>query len=235
MSKPYPESSGIKSWAEEDRPREKLLQKGKHMLSESELIAILVRTGTKKNDALQVSKDLLGKVQNDLNALSKLSVKDMLALNVKGIGETKAITIVAALELGRRRQSSEVKDREKITSSRDIFEVLHPLLADKLHEEFWILLLNRANKVIDKMSISSGGLTGTVADVRMIFNHAIQSQATSIVLSHNHPSGNLSPSQSDIDLTKKMVSAGETLDIKVLDHVIIGDNRYYSFADEGMI
>ena len=235
MSKPYPESSGIKSWAEEDRPREKLLQKGKHMLSESELIAILVRSGTKKNDALQVSKELLGKVQNDLNALSKLSVKDMLSLKVKGIGETKAITIVAALELGRRRQSSEVKDKEKITSSRDIFDALHPLLADKPHEEFWILLLNRANKVIDKMSISSGGLTGTVADVRMIFNHAIKSQATSIVLSHNHPSGNLSPSQSDIDLTKKMVRAGETLDIKVLDHLIIGENRYYSFADEGMI
>jgi len=235
MSQPYPESSGIKSWAEEDRPREKLLQKGKHMLSESELIAILVRTGTKKNDALQVSKDLLGKVQNDLNALSKLSVKDMLALKVKGIGETKAITIVAALELGRRRQSSEVKDKEKITSSRDIFEVLHPLLADKPHEEFWILMLNRANKVIDKMFISSGGLTGTVADVRMIFNHAIKSHATSIVLSHNHPSGNLSPSQSDIDLTKKMVRAGETLDIKVLDHLIIGENQYYSFADEGMI
>jgi DNA repair protein RadC len=159
----------------------------------------------------------------------------MLGLGVKGIGETKAITIVAALELGRRRQSSEVKEKEKFTSSRDIFEAIYPMLADKQHEEFWILLLNRANKLIEKILISTGGLTGTVADVRMIFEHAIKSKATSVILSHNHPSGNLSPSQTDIDLTKKMVKAGETLDIKVLDHIIIGDNRYYSFADEGMI
>ncbi|MEO5673501.1 MAG: DNA repair protein RadC [Chitinophagales bacterium] len=235
MEKSYPESSGIKSWAEEDRPREKLMQKGKQSLSESELIAILVRTGTEKNDALQVSKELLNKVKNDLNELSKLSVKDMLGLSVKGIGETKAITIVAALELGRRRQSSEVKEKEKFTSSRDIFETIYPMLADKQHEEFWILLLNRANKLIEKIQISTGGLTGTVADVRMIFEHAIKSKATSVILSHNHPSGNLSPSQTDIDLTKKMVKGGETLDIKVLDHIIIGDNQYYSFADEGMI
>ena len=234
-SRPYPESSGIKSWAEEDRPREKLAQKGKQALSESELLAILIRTGTRKQDAVQVAKELMSKVKNDLNFLSKFSVKDLLSLRVKGLGETKAITIVAALELGRRRLASEARELPKISNSREAFEVLYPLLADKPHEEFWIMLLNRANKVMETLPISSGGLTGTVADVRMIFEHAIKSRATSIMLCHNHPSGNLSPSQLDIDLTKKLVKAGETLDVKVLDHIIIGDGKYYSFADEGMM
>jgi DNA repair protein RadC len=236
-AQPYPEptSAGIKSWAEEDRPREKLLLKGKHTLSESELIAILVRTGTKEKTAVDVAKDLMRKVNNDLDTLGKLSVKDILGFGLPGIGETKAITIVAALELGRRRQTSEVKEREKIITSRDAFDMLYPLVADKFHEEFWIVLLNRGNKVIEKILVSSGGLTGTIADVRMIFNHAIKSQATSLVLCHNHPSGNVSPSQTDIDLTKKLVKAGETLDVKVVDHLIIGENKYYSFADEGML
>jgi DNA repair protein RadC len=234
-SKPYSEPSGIKSWAEEDRPREKLFQKGKQSLSESELIAILLRTGTREKTAVDVAKELMRKANNDLSALSKFSVKDILDFNLPGIGETKAITIVAALELGRRRQAAGVKDRLKISTSRDAFDVLHPLLADKPHEEFWIMLLNRANKVMETLPISSGGLTGTVADVRMIFEHAIKSKATSIMLCHNHPSGNLSPSQLDIDLTKKLVKAGETLDVKVLDHLIIGENKYYSFADEGMM
>lgn len=233
--KAYAEPSGIKSWAEEDRPREKLLLKGKQALSESELIAILLRTGTKENDAVKVAKDLLSKVKNDLNVLSKYSVKDLMALQVKGLGETKAITIVAAMELGRRRQSSEAKELLKISSSRDAFEVLHPLLADKPHEEFWIMLLSHGNRIMETLPVSTGGLTGTVADVRMIFEHAIKSKATSIMLCHNHPSGNLYPSQADMDLTKKMVKAGETLDIKVLDHLIIGENKYYSFADEGMM
>ncbi|HYV95665.1 MAG TPA: DNA repair protein RadC [Chitinophagales bacterium] len=236
-AQPYPEptSTGIKSWAEEDRPREKLILKGKHTLSESELIAILVRTGTKEKTAVDVAKDLMRKVNNDLDALGKLSVKDILNFGLPGIGETKAITIVAALELGRRRLTSEVKDKEKIITSRDAYDMLYPLVADKSHEEFWIVLLNRGNKVIEKILVSSGGLTGTVADVRMIFNHAIKSQATSLVLCHNHPSGNVSPSQTDIDLTKKLVKAGETLDIKVVDHLIIGENKYYSFADEGLL
>jgi DNA repair protein RadC len=235
--KPYPEPSGIKSWAVEDRPREKLLLKGKQALSESELIAILLRTGTKEFTAVDVAKKLMNKVGNDLNALAKLSVKDILGIKeLKGIGETKAITIVAALELGRRRQSSVAREIPKISSSRDAFEVLYPFLADKPHEEFWIMLLNRGNKVIGMPEkVSSGGLTGTVADVRMIFEQAIKSKATSIMLCHNHPSGNLSPSQMDIDLTKKLVKAGETLDIKVLDHLIIGENQYYSFADEGLM
>lgn len=234
-SRLYPEPSGIKSWAEEDRPREKLAQKGKQALSESELLAILIRTGTREQDAVQVAKELMSKVKNDLNFLSKFSVKDLLSLKVKGLSETKAITIVAALELGRRRLASEARELPKISNSSEAFDVLYPLLADKPHEEFWIMLLNRANKVMETLPISSGGLTGTVADVRMIFEHAIKSRATSIMLCHNHPSGNLSPSQLDIDLTKKLVKAGETLDVKVLDHLIIGDGKYYSFADEGMI
>jgi len=234
-SKSYSEPSGIKSWAEEDRPREKLFQKGKQSLSESELIAILLRTGTREKTAVDIAKELMKKANNDLNALSKFSVKDILDFKLPGIGETKAITIVAALELGRRRQSSEVRDREKVTSSREAFDAFYPLIADKQHEEFWIMLLNRGNKIIEIISVSSGGLTGTVADARMIFEHAIKSKATSIMLCHNHPSGNLSPSQLDIDLTRKLVKAGETLDIKVLDHLIIGENKYYSFADEGMM
>ncbi|MBA3647441.1 MAG: DNA repair protein RadC [Chitinophagales bacterium] len=234
-AKNYPEPTGIKSWAEEDRPREKLLLKGKHTLSESELIAILVRTGTKEKNAVEVAKALMHSVQNDLNELAKLSVKDILNIGIDGLGETKAITIVAALELGRRKQFAEVKEKEKIGSSRDAFEILYGNLADKNHEEFWILLLNRANKVMEKINISTGGLTGTVADVRLIFNHAIKSQAVSIVLCHNHPSGNLKPSSTDIELTKKVKQAGTVLEISILDHLIIGDNKYYSFADEGML
>jgi DNA repair protein RadC len=231
----YPESTGIKTWAEEDRPREKLLLKGTHSLSESELIAILLRTGTKESTAVDVGMNLMRKVNNDLHALSKLSVKDILQLKVQGIGETKATTIVAAMELGRRRQLSQVKERDKITSSRDAFEILHPRLADLKHEEFWIVLLNRANKVTAIERISEGGLTGTVADPRRIFNNALKAEATSIILSHNHPSGNIQPSTMDIELTKKLKKAGEVLDISVYDHLIIGENNYYSFADEGML
>jgi DNA repair protein RadC len=231
----YPESTGIKTWAEEDRPREKLLLKGTHSLSESELIAILLRTGAKESTAVDVGMNLMRKVNNDLHALSKLSVKDILQLKVQGIGETKATTIVAAMELGRRRQLSQVKERDKITSSRDAFEILQPRLGDLKHEEFWIVLLNRANKVTAIERISEGGLTGTVADPRRIFNNALKAEATSIILSHNHPSGNIQPSTMDIELTKKLKKAGEVLDISVYDHLIIGENNYYSFADEGML
>lgn len=231
----YPESTGIKTWAEEDRPREKLLLKGTHSLSESELIAILLRTGTKESTAVDAGMNLMRKVNNDLHALSKLSVKDILQLKVQGIGETKATTIVAAMELGRRRQLSQVKERDKITSSRDAFEILQPRLGDLKHEEFWIVLLNRANKVTAIERISEGGLTGTVADPRRIFNNALKAEATSIILSHNHPSGNIQPSSMDIELTKKLKKAGEVLDISVYDHLIIGENNYYSFADEGML
>ncbi|MBK9730593.1 MAG: DNA repair protein RadC [Chitinophagaceae bacterium] len=231
----YPEPSGIKSWAEEDRPREKLLLKGKHTLTESELIAILLRTGTREKTAVDISMELLKRTNNDLAALGKLTVHDFLNLGISGIGETKAITIVAALELGRRRQLSAVKEKDKITSSRDAFDILYPKMADFRYEEFWILLLNRANKVIGVERISEGGLTGTVADPRKIFNVAIKADATSVILCHNHPSGNLHPSQADIELTKKMKEAGKVLEILVFDHLIIGDAKYYSFADEGMM
>lgn len=231
----YPEPSGIKSWAEEDRPREKLLMKGKHTLTESELIAILLRTGTRDKTAVDISMELLKRNNNDLAALGKLTVKDFLSLGISGIGETKAITIIAALELGRRRQLSAVKGKDKISSSRDAFDILYPRMADFRYEEFWILLLNRANKVIGIERISEGGLTGTVADPRKIFNVAIQTDATSVILCHNHPSGNLHPSTADIELTKKMKEAGKVLEITVFDHLIIGDGKYYSFADEGMM
>ncbi|MBA2422088.1 MAG: DNA repair protein RadC [Chitinophagales bacterium] len=231
----YPEPSGIKTWAEEDRPREKLLLKGKHSLTESELIAILLRTGTRERTAVDVAMELMKNSGNDLNALSKLTVKDILALGINGIGETKAITIVAALELGRRRQTTEAREKDKISSSKDCYDVLQPLIADVKHEEFWILMLNRANKVIAVERMSEGGLTGTVADPRKIFNSAIKSDATSVILCHNHPSGNLTPSSTDIELTKKMKEAGKILEISVLDHLIIGENKYYSFADEGMM
>ncbi len=231
----YPEPSGIKAWAEEDRPREKLNLKGKHALSESELIAILLRTGTKDRTAVDIAMELMKRANHDLNVLSRYSVKDLLALGLPGIGETKAITIVAALELGRRRQLSEAKMKDKITSSRDAFDLFYPKMADFNHEVFYVMMLNRANKVLSIQSISEGGLTGTVADPRKIFNAAIKAEAVSIILCHNHPSGNIHPSNVDIDLTKKLKEAGKFLDIVVFDHLIIGENRYYSFADEGML
>lgn len=233
--KSYPEPAGIKSWAEEDRPREKLLLKGKHTLTESELIAILLRTGSAKQTAVDISMDLLKHTNNDLNALGKLTVRDLLALRIHGIGETKAITLIAALELGRRRQLSAAKEKDTITCSRDAFEILYPRMSDFRYEEFWIMLLNRSNKVIGTERISEGGLTGTIADPRRIFNVAIRFDATSVLLCHNHPSGSTQPSNQDIELTKKLREAGKLLDISVFDHLIIGDGRYYSFADEGMI
>lgn len=229
------EPSGIRSWAEEDRPREKLMMKGKHNLSESELLAILLRTGTREQTAVDIAMSLLRHADHDLNVLGKFSVNELVALGIRGIGITKAITIVAALELGRRRQLSVTKEKSRISCSRDAFEILHPHMSDFRHEEFWILLLNRANKVVATERISEGGLTGTIADPRRIFNAALKANATSIILSHNHPSGSIQPSTADIQLTRKMSEAGKFLEISVFDHLIIGDGKYYSFADEGML
>ncbi len=225
----------LKEWADEDKPREKLLLKGKQALTDAELLAILLRSGSRNESVVELSKKLLLKVGNDLNELGKLSVKDILSFGFKGIGETKAVTLVASLELGRRRQSAEIKERTKISSSKDTFELMSPCLSDLIHEEFWIILLNRANKVMSKEQLSTGGITGTVVDARRVFNLAIQSNAVSIILCHNHPSGNTSPSVQDISLTKKLKEAGTLLEIAVLDHLIIADKRYYSFADEGML
>lgn len=229
----YHQRTSIKAWAEEDRPREKLLNQGRTALSNAELIAILIGSGTPETSAVDLSKTILSSVQDQLHELGKLPIQEL--TQFKGIGEAKAITIVAALELGRRRKNAEVLKRSKITSSQDVFNVMYARLSDLPHEEFWVLLLNRANKVIKTQRISSGGVSGTVADAKLIFNSAIAHLASSIILCHNHPSGNLKPSNADVQLTKKLKAGGEMLDISVLDHLIIGDESYFSFADEGML
>lgn len=223
----------ILSWAEEDRPREKLLLKGKSALSDAELIAILIGSGTKSMSAVDVGKLILSQAGNNLNELARFSVKDL--QKIKGIGEAKAISIVSALELGRRRKESEFTEKAKVSCSNDIYQLMKPELMDLPKEEFWVLLLNRANRLIKKEQISSGGVSGTVADPKIIFKFALEQYASSIVLVHNHPSGNLKPSQNDITLTDKMKAAGKLLEIPVLDHVIFSDQGYLSFADEGML
>jgi DNA repair protein RadC len=223
----------IKNWNPEDRPREKLLLKGTSALSDAELIAILIGSGTANLSAVDVSKKILLHGNNNLNELAKLSVKEL--MKVKGIGEAKAITIVAALELGRRRKETDTEEKPKITTSKDAYDLLKGDLMDLPHEEFWVLLLNRANRVIKKKRVSEGGVSGTVADPRIIFKMALEELASGIVVAHNHPSGNLTPSQSDINLTKKIKEAGKLLDIQLFDHVIVGEQKYFSFADEGLV
>lgn len=223
----------IKNWALEDRPREKLLAKGISSLSNAELIAILIGSGSKNESAVELSKIILNKVKNNLNELGKLTVNDLQAN--KGIGEAKAITIIAALELGRRRKLADILIKNKITSSKDVFELFQQITGDLPYEEFWILLLNRSNKIIDKLKISQGGTSGTVIDVKLILKDAIEKLATSIILCHNHPSGNTQPSEIDISITTKLKEAAKIMEIPVLDHIIITDSSYYSFADEGIL
>lgn len=223
----------IKSWAEEDRPREKLMQKGKAALSEAELLAILIGSGTVSMSAVELCKQILASVDNNLHDLAKLNLTDL--QKFKGIGEAKAITIMAALELGRRRKEAEIQKRTTINSSNDAFLLMKSNLMDLPYEEFWIILLNKANQVIKKLQISRGGLAGTVADVRLIFKYAIENLASGIILVHNHPSGNANPSTQDISLTKKVKEAGLLMEILVLDHLIFTDNGYYSFADESIL
>lgn len=223
----------IKDWSEADRPREKLLSNGIQSLSDAELIAILIGSGSRELSAVELSKLILSESKNDLNIIAKKSISDLMLF--KGIGEAKSISILAALELGKRRDSSLVEERKKITSSQDIFKLMGMKFRDLPYEEFWVLYLNRSNKVIDKVKMSQGGISGTVVDVRLILKKAVESLASSIILSHNHPSGQLKASQQDIELTKKLQKASEYLDIKVLDHLIFADNQYYSFADEGLI
>lgn len=223
----------IKSWAKADRPREKLVSKGKQQLSNTELLAILLGSGNKNESALDLAKRVLNFFENDLNQLGKTDLQTL--QQFKGIGEVKAIKIIATLELGRRRQLTTISSKPQINSSHDAFRTIAPLIIDLPHEEFWIILLNRANRVIGRAQISSGGVAGTVVDAKVIFRKAIQSLACSMILVHNHPSGNLNPSQADIGLTNKLVKAGQTLDVLVLDHLIIGAQGYYSFADEQLI
>ncbi|MFA6277865.1 MAG: DNA repair protein RadC [Pedobacter sp.] len=229
----YDQKLGIKAWAEADRPREKMLLQGRRQLTDAELIAILIGSGSRTETAVDLSKRILSFYQNDLAKLAKLNVKEL--SKFKGIGEAKAIAIVAALELGRRRKEIEEDGPVKITSSKDVYFILKPELTDLPHEEFWVLLLNRANFVIGKHFISKGGQAGTVVDPKIIFKVAIEQNASSIVLAHNHPSGNLTASEADIKITKRLIEAGKILEITVYDHLIISDHSFLSMADEGLI
>tara|TARA_Y100001949_G_C15929406_1_gene304926 strand:- start:106 stop:807 length:702 start_codon:yes stop_codon:yes gene_type:complete len=223
----------ITQWAEEDRPREKLLLKGKSSLSDAELIGILLGSGTKTLSAVDLAKQILNSVGNDLHALAKMSVSDL--CKFKGIGEAKAISIVSALELGRRRKDAEPVKQPRITCSDDAYQLLKPELTDLPHEEFWIILLKRNNQVIRKEQVSFGGVSGTIVDPKMIFKKALDNLASGMILVHNHPSGNLKPSQADIQLTKKLKTSGELLEIPIYDHIIFTDHGYYSFSDQAMI
>jgi len=229
----YKVSKGIRSWAEDDRPREKLLAKGRSVLTDAELIAILFGSGSRNETAVDLAKKVLSSQENNLDTLGKMSVREL--MEFKGIGEAKAIGLIAALELGRRRKGTMPQKRTRITGSQDAFDEVYPVMADLPHEEFWVLLLNRANEVIGRKHLSKGGVSGTVVDAKIIFKMATEKLASAIILAHNHPSGNLKPSQADIDLTNKMRDAGNILDILVLDHLIIGNGAYYSFKDEGRL
>ncbi len=226
---PFP----ITNWAEDDRPREKLMIKGKNALSDAELIAILIGSGSRNESAVQLSKRILSNFDNNLNALGKLSIKQL--TEFKGIGEAKAISIIAAMELGRRRREMEAIELKQIGSSKSVFEIMQPIIGELQHEEFWILYLNYSNKVIAKSQLSKGGITGTVVDIRIVFKIALEQNATSIILSHNHPSGKLQPSDADIIITKKIKMAGQQSDIPVLDHLIITEKGFYSFNDNGFL
>ncbi len=226
-------SSSIKSWAEDDKPREKLMLKGKAALSDAELLAILLRSGSKNESAVDLSKRILYENDNKLSNLSKCTLKQLLCF--KGIGEAKAVSIVAALELGQRRKVELGQLWTKIESSRMVYDLMQPLLGDLAHEEFWVLLLNNSNKIIHQQKLSKGGLTATVVDVRILFKLALEHQAVGIILCHNHPSGQLTPSETDLRITKKIKQAAMLFDIMVLDHLIVTEQAYYSFADENIL
>ena len=228
-----PTSFAIKYWAEDDKPREKLMLKGKSALSDAELIAILIGSGSRNESAVELSKRILISTENNLNALGKLSLKQLTTF--KGIGEAKAVAIIAALELGRRRRAEDTAELKKITSSKAVFEIMQPIIGELMHEEFWVLYLNNSNKVMHKSQISKGGITGTVVDTRIIYKTALEHNATSLILCHNHPSGVLQASEADKQITRKLKEAGKQLDILVLDHVIITEKSYFSFADKGIL
>ena len=229
----YTNRVSIKNWAEDDRPREKLLLKGKNALSDAELLTLLLGTGNRLESAVDVAKGILREVKDNLVELSRLGINDLTGF--KGIGKAKAIIIIAALELGRRRNEAEVITKDKIANSTDAYHIFRSTISDLPYEEFWIILLNKANRVIRKCIISEGGVSGTVVDPKKIFKIALDNHASSIILGHNHPSGNIQPSDADHKITKKIKEAGIMLDVAVLDHLIIGDDSYYSFADEGTL
>lgn len=226
-------SFSIKDWADDDRPREKLVQKGRSILSDAELIAILIGSGNKKESAVELSKRILASVNHNLNELGKLSVNQLMQFN--GIGEAKAVSIAAALEVGRRRRGGDAEKISKISDSKDAFELLYPLIGELQHEEFWIVYLNNSNKVIHKSQLSKGGITGTLVDVRLVLKQALEFGAVGIILAHNHPSGTVKPSHADKEVTEKLKKASEALDIKILDHLILTQHDYLSFADQGIL
>lgn len=223
----------IKEWAEDDKPREKLILKGRAALSDAELLAIMIGSGNREETAVALSQRILKENSNNLASLSRQSLKQL--MHFKGIGEAKAITIIAALELGQRRRSQEALVLPQITSSIKVFELMQPLIGDLNHEEFWVLFLNNSNKVVFKSNLSKGGLTGTVVDVRILFKMALEQQATGLILAHNHPSGKLKPSDADLSITEKIKDGAKLLEITLLDHLIITEHGYYSFADEGVL
>ncbi|NPD46235.1 DNA repair protein RadC [Lentimicrobium sp. S6] len=229
----YSTPSSIKSWAEEDRPREKLILKGKASLSNAELIAILIGSGSQKETAVELSKKILSHYDNNLQELSKASVQALCEFS--GIGEAKAISIISAMELGRRYRSTEAKIRKKISSSRDAYDAIYSYLADCDYEEFYVILLNRANDIISIQKISEGGTSGTVVDPKKVFKLAINYQASGMILCHNHPSGNMKASQQDKIITKRLKDSGDLIEISILDHIIVGNGNYFSFSDEGLI
>lgn len=225
--------TSIKNWASDDRPREKLLIKGIETLSDAELVAILIGSGNRKESAVELSKRILSDSQNNLNELAKLSVSEL--QKYTGIGEAKAISIIAALEIGKRRRVSEVIERKQIKTSKDVFHIFGQKLGDLPYEEFWLIILNRANKIMEIKKISSGGVSGTVIDIKIILKAAIEKTASGIIVCHNYPSGNIKPSNSDISITKKLKAACETIEIPLFDHIIVSYSDYYSFADEGIL
>jgi DNA repair protein RadC len=231
--KPYPNKLTIKAWAEEDKPREKLMLKGRQALSDAELMAIILGSGNSKQSAVELAQTLLNAYNNSLHKLGKVSVKDLCAFH--GVGPAKAISIIAALELGRRRQTEPVEELPKVQSSQMAFNVFYPLVQDKPTEEFWLLHLNQSGRVLNVQQISQGGITGTIVDARIVFKEALSNFSTSVIVCHNHPSGSIKPSEADVRLTKRLVEAGRLLQIPVKDHLIIGNDAYFSFADQGLI
>ncbi len=223
-------SFSIKNWSQADQPREKLRDKGKASLSDAELIAILLSSGNRGESAVALSQRILASVNNNLNQLGKQSIKQL--MQFKGVGEAKAIAITAAMELGRRRRQEDALENNKITSSLSVFECMQPIIGELPHEEFWIIYLNNSNKVIQKHQLSKGGITGTLVDVRLVLKTALEVGAVSFILVHNHPSGTLKPSKADKNITQKLKVAAQSLDIKVLDHIIITEKAYFSFADD---
>ena len=233
MSESKPKFS-VKDWAPEDKPREKFLLKGASSLSDAELLAIIIGSGSTEESVVELARRIFQSVDNNINLLGKLSVKQLIA-NFKGIGEAKAVSIVAALELGKRRNASKIINKRKISCSRDIYNYFYPVLSDLPYEEFWVLFLNRSNCIIDKLKISQGGVSETVVDSRLIYKEAISRLASNIIICHNHPSNNTKPSSQDDLITMKIKNGIEILDMSLLDHIIICDGHYYSYADNGRL